>query len=233
MRAGPPAGKHRAGVRFDRDHFDRRIALLEHFSDSGQGTSGADSGDQRIDPAAGVAPDLLGGGGAVAGRVGRVFKLLRNKGARRPPVNFVSPGDGPFHTGGSVGQDQLRAVRLEQLAPLDAHGFGHGQDQFIPFDRRDHRQADAGIAAGRLDDQRPRFQHAALFRVLDHGQRDPVLHTAARIEGFHLGDDFRFAFIQAVDPHQRSIPDQFSNSIRNSAHNNLSSILKTKYTLLV
>ena len=49
-------------------------------------------------------------------------------------------------------QDELGAEGLEQPAPLHAHALGHGHVQLVAARRADEGQADAGVAAGRLDD---------------------------------------------------------------------------------
>ena len=53
-----------------------------HLAHAGDGAAGADAGDEDVDLAVGVAPDLLGGGVAVDLRVGRVLELLRHEVAR-------------------------------------------------------------------------------------------------------------------------------------------------------
>ena len=51
-------------------------------------------------------------------------------------------------------QHDLGAERLEQPPALEAHALGHGHDQLVAAGRTGERQADAGVAAGRLDDHR-------------------------------------------------------------------------------
>ena len=71
------ARQHRRGVRLDGDALEAGLARLDHLAHAGDGAAGADAGDQDVDLAVGVAPDLLGGGPAVDLRVGRVLELLR------------------------------------------------------------------------------------------------------------------------------------------------------------
>jgi hypothetical protein len=52
-------------------------------------------------------------------------------------------------------QDDLRAQRAHQLAPLDREAVGHEGDEGIAARRADHRQRDAGVAGGRLDHHLP------------------------------------------------------------------------------
>ena len=98
-------------------------------------------------------------------------------------------------------------------------GFGHGQDQPVAFYGGGDGEADAGVAAGRLDDQRAGLQHAALFGILDHRNADPVLHAGAGIAGFHLDEDFGAAAVESVDPDEGGMPDQFKYVIEYFFHN--------------
>ena len=63
---------------------------------------------------------------------------------------------GPAHRAGHAlrgrREDDLGAERLEQPAALERHALRHGHDQLVAAGGADERQADAGVAAGRLDD---------------------------------------------------------------------------------
>ena len=59
------------------------------------------------------------------------------------------------HAGAALrgrGEDDLGAEEAHQLAALDGEGLGHGDDERIALGGADHGEADAGVAAGRLDD---------------------------------------------------------------------------------
>ena len=68
----------------------------------------------------------------------------------------------------AVREHELGAERPQQDAALRAHGVGHGQHQLVALGRRDVRQANAGVAAGRLN-LRQRvicpWQHVALWHT--------------------------------------------------------------------
>ena len=53
------------------------LARLQHLADAGDGAAGADAGDEHVDFAVRVVPDLLGRRAAVDLRVGGVVELLR------------------------------------------------------------------------------------------------------------------------------------------------------------
>ena len=96
------------------------LRCLEHLADAGDRAAGADAGDEDVDLAVGVVPDLLGGGLAVDLRIGRVLELLRHEGVGRlaPTISsalLIAPGM-PSVAGR---QDELGAEGREQHAPLE------------------------------------------------------------------------------------------------------------------
>jgi hypothetical protein len=62
---GLAAGEDRGARRLDGDHLERGLAGLEHLADAGDRAAGADAGDDDVDLAVGVLPDLLGRRAAV------------------------------------------------------------------------------------------------------------------------------------------------------------------------
>src|SRR5207248_2653985 len=78
-----------------------------------------------------------------------------------------------------------------------------------------HGEADARVAARRLDDRAAGLEHAATLGVVDHGDADPVFHAAARIARLHLGEHDRPArFRQAVEPHHRRVTNELEHGRR-------------------
>ena len=71
-------------------------------------------------------------------------------------------------------------------AAFDRHAVGHDQDQPIALDRGDHGEADAGVAAGRLDDGAAGLQAAVGLGRLDHSEADAVLDRAAGVGALAL-----------------------------------------------
>ena len=151
MVAGLAAREHRRARRLDRDDPDPGSLRAQHLADAGDRTARADAGDERVE---------LGSCSRISGPVVRRWAsglagLLNccgmyqsgcsasSSSARRmaPCMPLVS---GVSSSCGAVGQ--------EQRAALLAHGVGHREDQAIALDRGDQREADAGVAAGRLDD---------------------------------------------------------------------------------
>ena len=72
------------------------------------------------------------------------------------------------------GQNDFGAQESHHLATLDAEILGHGHDQRITLLGTHHREADAGIAAGRLDNSLTRFQLAGSLGMFDDTQGQAV-----------------------------------------------------------
>src|SRR5262249_24357963 len=82
--------------RLDRDDLHVALALLEPRADAGDRPAGADAGDERVDLAVRVVPDLLGGGGAVDLWVRLVLELADQDRALLL-TDLLGPGDRTLH----------------------------------------------------------------------------------------------------------------------------------------
>src|SRR5690606_37480946 len=92
--AGERLGDHGAGGGLDGDGLDRLApGLLDVARYAGDGAAGAHAGDQDVDRAVGVVPDLGASGRFVDRGIGRVLELLQQ------------------HVPGGVGRDDLLGLR--------------------------------------------------------------------------------------------------------------------------
>src|SRR5262249_23099184 len=159
-------GEHGGGGRLDSDGAEVRLARLKDLGDAGKGATSADTRDEHVYLAVGIAPQLLGGGGTVDSGIGWILELLRNPGARRLGGDLLGAGNGARHAlcGGS--QHHLGAQPAQHHAALHAHGLGHDEDAAVATGCRDPRQADASVAAGRLDDGRVVREDPLALRVV-------------------------------------------------------------------
>ena len=117
---------------------------------------------------------------------------LANCRARTSPGagrDLLGLGDGALHPPGPVGEDELGAEGPQQGAALLGHGLGHGQDDVVAARRTDHRQRDAGVAAGRLDDGAAGLELAGLLGGVDDRDADAVLHPVGGVVELELGGD--------------------------------------------
>src|SRR5690606_604429 len=80
---------------------------------------------------------------------------------------------------------------------------------------RQQRQADPGVAAGRLDDRAAGPERALLLGGGHHAQRDPVLDRPARVQIFDLGEHRggRGRRHHPAQAHQRRIPDEIDDVV--------------------
>ena len=91
-----------------------------------------------------------------------VVRLRRSPGCRTgraspspscSAASSLATAHGLVRAAGGRRGDDLRAVHLQQLAPLDRGVLRHHADQPVAALPGDHRQRDAGVAAGRLEDR--------------------------------------------------------------------------------
>ena len=123
----------------------------------------------------------------MGGGVGRVVELAGHPGRGQGAQQLLRLGDGALHALGAGGQLQPGAQCGEQVAPLQAHGLGHGEDDLIALDGGDIAQAHAGVAAGGLHDNGARLEQTLGLRVLNHVLGGPVLGGGKGIEALQLG----------------------------------------------
>ncbi len=185
-----------------RHHPDGGIELLQITVQTHDRAAGAQGGHQHGDLAAGLLPDLPGGG-LVRRRVVRVVELVRQKiFCRVFPDQAVDLFDGAVGALVGRGEQQLGPHGLEDLFALHGGGLGHGQEQAVTLDGADQGQADTGVAAGGLQHGLIRSELAGGLGRLDHGQGRPVFDGAAGVEVFQLDVDLHPGIgVEAVQAH--------------------------------
>ena len=97
-------------------------------------------------------------------------------------------------------EDDLRAVELQQLAAFDRRVLRHHADQPVALELRGHRQRDAGVAAGRLQDRGAGLEQPVALGLLDHPQRGPVLDGTGRVAVLELGPQPHVRAVGVVVP---------------------------------
>ena len=155
MWSGLSTRQDRATFRLDCHHLQARLARLQQPATACKCAARADAGQHGVDCAIRICPDLFSRRLLVDFRIGRIVELARHNGAGCFRQNFLRLGDGAAHPLLFRGQNQLGAEIGQHLAPLDGHGFRHGQDQAIAPAGRRKGEADAGVSRRRLN------QHAA------------------------------------------------------------------------
>ncbi|OIQ75420.1 hypothetical protein GALL_429110 [mine drainage metagenome] len=159
----------------------------------------------------GVAPDLGAGRLVVRTRVVGVGELVEHAAAAFA-LQLLGEVARVLHAAGTRRQHQFGAVGLHRLRALDRQILGHDQQHAVAEHRRGHRQRDAGVARGGLDQRVSGADFAALLRAADHRQRRAVLDRTGRVVAFELGQQHvaaarRVGAGDARELHQRRVAD--------------------------
>ena len=163
--------------------------LLEAAAVAHQRAAGAEPGDEGVDLPVELVEDLERRPVVVRARVGLVAVLVGHV------VRGVGGGHLERHRDRAVRAlvagrvDDLGAVHLEQLGALGRDVVRHHDLERVALARADHRERDAGVARGRLEDRLARADQALLLGVLDHRAGDAVLDRAGRVLRLELGPD--------------------------------------------
>ena len=222
MRARAALAQNRGGGGFHGDDLGGGFALLEELARAAQRAARTDARNKNVDFTVGVGPDLGAGRLVVRLRVRRIDELPGDEAVRRLRGELLGLGDGALHALGTVGEDELRAVGLHQLAALDAHGLRHDDDDAVAARGGDGGEADTGVAGGRLDDNGVGLQLAAGLGVIEDGLGDTILDGAGGVEVFKLGEKLGFELFCLFDVGQfekRGLADQLVCGSVDLAHN--------------
>ena len=223
MRAGLALREHRGSGGLNGDDLNLGVLLLEELTHAGYGAAGSNAGDEDVDLAVGVIPDLGAGRGLVDGGVGGVHKLAGDNAVGGLLLQFLGLGDGALHAFGTVGEHELCAVCLHKFAALDGHGLGHGDDHLVAASRRHRGDADAGIATRGLDDGVVAAAHelAGLLGLVDHVLGDAVFDGAGGVEVFQLDEHAGLEVLiglKVSELQKRSVADKLIDGRVNIAH---------------
>lgn len=109
------------------------------------------------------------------------------------------------------------AEHSHELAPLDGEAVGHGHYERIALLCADHGEADACIAACRLDNGLAGLECAAALAFLNDVEGKPVLDRSRRIEELGLGVDRPVGDAEIVDADGRRIADRVDDAVEEPA----------------
>ena len=200
--------------------------LLEVAAGAGDGAAGAHAGNQDVDLAVGVLPNLRTRGRLMDGGVGGVYKLAGDHALGGLARQLLGLGDSALHAQRALGQHQLGAVAAHKLASLHAHGLGHGDDQAVAACGGDAGQADAGVAAGGFDDGVAvvATDLARALRLVQHRLGDAILGGTRGVEVLKLYQHARGQVVRRLDVgdlQQRGMSDKLVDRSVYLAHESL------------
>src|SRR6185503_12383431 len=110
---------------------------------------------------------------------------------------------------GALGVDDLGAVHLQELRALLRDVVGHDDLDRIALARADHRERDAGVPRGRLEDRLAGQDRSGLLGGLDQRPRDAVLDRAGRVMRLERGPDaYAGLWRKALELHERRVADR-------------------------
>ncbi len=203
----------RARLRLHADDLNGRILLLEKARAAHNRAGGAHAADEVGQLAAGIAPNLRRGTFVMRQRIIGIGELVENNPPPRVAQLFRRVPR-QLHAALFRRQHQLRAVHAHGLATLRALIFRHHQNDFVAAHRRHHRQRNAGITAGGLNQRIARLDVAPRLSPRNHRKRRPVLHRPRRIIPLQLGQQNVAAVTgNALQLHQRRVTDEIFQTL--------------------
>src|SRR6202158_5692473 len=134
-----------------------------------------------------VAPDLRAGAGVMREGIIGIGKLIQNQ-----PLARIAHALGrvarKLHAALFGREHELGAESRHRLPPFDTQMLGHHEHHAIAAHRCHHRERDAGIAAGGLDQGVARLDEAAALGAEHHRERRAVLYRAGRVVALQFGE---------------------------------------------
>ena len=121
--------------------------------------------------------------------VGLISELTEDDAALNAVTQLFCSLDSPFHALFSIGKFHLCTIGFHETSTLNAHRFGHREDESVAFHSCHQSQPDTRVATRRLDNRGTRFQFSCLFSLFNHSPCDAIFHTSARIKILNLGYD--------------------------------------------
>ena len=131
---------------FDGNGLKGLFAGFDYFGHACNRSTRTDCRNKDIHFTIRIAPNFLRRCFLVNGRVGRIFKLLGDERAGNFLCEGFRSGDRAFHSLCGGCEFEFGTKKGKKSAALEAHTFGHREDQLVPFGRGDEGKCDSRIA---------------------------------------------------------------------------------------
>jgi hypothetical protein len=160
--------------------------------------------------AAGLLDDLDGGRLVVGAPVGGVAVLIGVEVAvRLALVEAACLANGPVASLHRIGQDQIRAIRIQQVLAFGGGIRGYAQGHAVPAGGTEHGVRNAGVAGGGIEEHPARLERPSALAVEDHRERGAILDGSARIARLELGVELDAGLgFEPAQSDERRPPDQ-------------------------
>ena len=171
------------------------------------------TGDEGVGPPAvkiELPPDFRPGRRMVGRDIVRIGELAGEKRAGRPEGQLLGQAD-TAQKAAFLGADQadVGAQAADQVDPLRAHPVGHEDGDRMAESPADGRERDAGVPAGRFDDQTSGRQGPAFVGLAENMKGHAVLDAAGHIQVFSFGvQDPPLTAEREFNLQQRRVADQ-------------------------
>src|SRR6266481_3640619 len=199
------------------DNFDAGIFFLQVFSHAANGATGAYAANEMRDLAFAVFPNLGTRGAVVSFGIAGIVVLIRVVRIGNLTGEFFRHrivAARIFRLDGRGADDDFGAERFQEIDFFLGLLVGGREDALVSANRRDERQAHAGITRSAFNDRAPGLQKAFFLGFVDHADADAIFHGAAGIGEFRFDVDLRLqALIDAVQAHQRCVTNRFQDVI--------------------
>src|SRR6202521_5544481 len=199
------------------DNFDAGISFLQVFSHAADGAAGAYAANEVRDLSFGVFPNLGTRGAVVGFGIAGIVVLIRVVRIGNLAGEFFSHrivAARIFRLDGGGTDDDFGAKRYQEIDFFLGLLVGGREDALVSANRRDERQAHAGVARSAFNDRAAGLQKAFFLGFVDHADADPIFHGAAGIGEFRFDVDLRLqALIDAVQAHQGGVTNRFQDII--------------------
>ena len=175
VRSRLSAGEHGRALRLDYRDVQVRQGLPQLFPGSGYGTARSRRRHKGVKPTFHLLQYFRRRSYPVNVRVSRILELLRNEASGNLLLELQRLGNRTRHAFVARCQHDLRAVRLQYIDPFLGHIVRHNQDSPVTLGGRNHRQANAGIPACRLNNGTARLEESLFLGGMNQVVRRAVL----------------------------------------------------------
>ena len=159
-----------------------RIQLFQPARGSHECSAGAQHGDKVRDTSFGLLPDFVGRAMVVSLPVGIVGILVCVEiKIGMLGIKFARHADGAVGAFAGIGVENIRAVSVQNALAFRRNILRHAQRDGNALGGADHRVSDAGVAAGRIEQNFARRQFPAPLRFQNDARGGAIFHRSARV----------------------------------------------------